>query len=693
MKYALLSILSVLFVSTYGQEGPGFMVSSRLDFEHFETYQGTPSEFQSFTLQAENVDYLHIDINVYDAFSRDAFEIDTDSNFTNPRSFIYVSEQFHYGTYYVRLRADAPVMKASGEVRIYSPGLEDVWIHFYNAEVYYVEHENNIQVSTIAGTGQYGYVDGGAEVAKFSSPVAIDIDSKGNIYVADHGNYCVRKITPEGVVSTLAGTNQSGYVDGNSTVAQFELLTGLTVGLDDNIYVSEYSRVRKITPEGIVSTFAGNAEGDTLDGEGQDASFLAINGLDADKEGNIYAVTNRRIRKITPEAVVSTIAGASLSTNILDGNGRYARFGGISDISVTDSGVIYVVDAGKYIRKMDTNGDVSTIAGQSYKRFDDGDALTQATFDNLSGLVAKNDGTLYLTDKYNNKVRKLSKSGYVTTLAGNGKREIIDGEGVKSGFGYPDGIVFDLEGNLIVSDQFLNRIRRIAIGEANNDLAQSPQQLILDSILVDSVSKYAKGRQVNSSCTTDAESNNTIDAFYSFTATKESMGIELKIGNPNWLVTMELVNPETYESIPNQCKKGVDAGNEIRNYTFQNLEEGKTYLLRLEIGEPNGEESIITLGSGDEFEIRFTDITVDLQEQINVNSSLLLYPNPTQSAVNIKSDDKIGLVEVFELNGRKVLSTTNQTQIDISGLESGIYYVNVFSQAGDKLSTVNVVKK
>ena len=184
-------------------------------------------------------------------------------------------------------------------------------------------------VTTIAGSTQ-GYSDGTGTVARFVGPNGLVVDAFGNIFVADTYNHKIRKITPAGVVTTFAGSTQ-GHSDGTGTAAQFSGPTGIAIDGSNNIYVSSGS-IRKITPTGVVTTIVGSAE------------FNFPHGLDIDIWGNLYVADyfNHRIRKVAQNGTVTTIAGNL--QGFLDGNFSIARFNQPSDVAVDSSGNLYVAD-------------------------------------------------------------------------------------------------------------------------------------------------------------------------------------------------------------------------------------------------------------------------------------------------------------------------------------------------------------
>jgi len=314
-------------------------------------------------------------------------------------------------------------------------------------------------VSTIAGSTS-GFADGLGTAAQFERPIGVGVDSSGNIYVADYVNYRIRKITPAGEVSTFAGSGTSGLADGVGSAAQFHSPIDIAVDLSDNTYVVEHHghRIRKITPAGEVSTFAGGTRG-FADGLGTAARFDYPLGIAADLSGNIYVAdrNNHRIRKITPAGEVSTVAGST--SGFSDGLGTAAQFDGPTSIAVGSSGNIYVTDGGNNrIREISPAGEVSTLAG-STSGFSDG-LGSEAQFYYPNGIALDSSGNIYVTDNGNNRIREISPVGEVSTLAGS-TIGFSDGLGSEAQFNKPSSIAVDLSDNIYVADQENHRIRKI----------------------------------------------------------------------------------------------------------------------------------------------------------------------------------------------------------------------------------------
>ena len=314
-------------------------------------------------------------------------------------------------------------------------------------------------VTTLAGSTA-GYLDGAPSSAQFNLPFGITVDASGNSYVADFINNRIRKITAAGVVSTFAGGTQ-GSADGTGTAAQFFRPIDITIdNITGNLYVSDQQncRIRKITPGGVVTTLAGSTCGFT-DGTGTAAKFAYPFGIAIDALQNIYVADsdNHKIRKITPGGVVTTVAGST--AGFANGNVSIAQFSDPFGLCVDSSGVIYIADSNNHkIRKI-TNGEVTTVAGNA-QGYADGTGIA-AQFNRPYKLVLDASQNLYIADTYNHKIRKITTAGVVTTLAGSAQG-YTDGTGTAAQFNTPIGIVLDSSDNLFICDGGNNKIRKVA---------------------------------------------------------------------------------------------------------------------------------------------------------------------------------------------------------------------------------------
>lgn len=320
--------------------------------------------------------------------------------------------------------------------------------------------------STIAGTGSPGHADGNGIGASFNEPFGVATDTKGNIYVVDQLNNTIRKITPSGVVTTLAGSGTIGKADGTGTAASFNNPTGIAVDVAGNVYVADVSNneIRKINPAGVVTTLAGSGAQGAANGSGTAASFSNPSGLAVDGAGNIYVadLSNNLIRKITPGGVVTTLAGSGLSGSA-DGTGTNASFNQPYGLAVDSKGNVYVADWGNNeIRKITPSGVVTTVAGGIAPGDVNGQG-TAARFNKPFGIAIDENGYIYVVDTGNEKIKVISPSGLVTTVAGSGAKGSDNGLGSQASFYQPVGVVSDGAGDVYVADEFNNLIRRIVV--------------------------------------------------------------------------------------------------------------------------------------------------------------------------------------------------------------------------------------
>lgn len=277
--------------------------------------------------------------------------------------------------------------------------------------------------STLAGQpGVAGYADGLGRFAQFDAPTGIGFDLAGNAYVADSGNLVIRKITQAGVVTTLAGTVESpGSDDGVGADARFDFPSGIAVDPEGNVYVTDQvnSTIRKIDPRGVVATLAGAAGHlGSEDGLGSAARFSLPGGIAADCFGNLFVADtgNNTVRKITPNGLVSTIAGVAGQPGFADGLGLNSRLNHPTGIAVDLWGNLYIADQqNAVVRKIDTQGEVSTLAG-SPGLFGNADGLrADARFSSPSAVAVAANGMVYVADGTNS-IRTISPDGLVSTL-------------------------------------------------------------------------------------------------------------------------------------------------------------------------------------------------------------------------------------------------------------------------------------
>lgn len=309
-------------------------------------------------------------------------------------------------------------------------------------------------VTSVAGVSNtFGSADGKGAAAAFNQPFGLSCDAAGNVYVADEYNNLIRKITPDGTVSTLAGGGPGAHTDGTGSAASFGRPSDVAVDASGNVYVADEMNllIRKITPSGVVSTLAGNGSNQPRDGQGAAASFAGPLGVAVDGSGNIFVADLAgagQIRKITPAGLVTTVySGSSLNP---------------WQLAVDKSGNIYVTDGnGNSIKKITQSGVMTVFAGNNNIIGGDIDGTgTGAAFYLPLGITIDGNGNLFVIDTGNGLIREVTPSAVVTTIGG---RSPVNQYGpvtqaVLSGV---QGIAVDTNGNIYFT--YGNEIRKISM--------------------------------------------------------------------------------------------------------------------------------------------------------------------------------------------------------------------------------------
>ena len=321
-------------------------------------------------------------------------------------------------------------------------------------------------ISTVAGNSSWGRI------------FQAGVDSAGNLYTPDYDNAVVYKTDRFGSTSTIAGTGTAGYSgDGGTALnARLSRPAGVAVTPDGVIYIGDSGndRIRKITPSGIITTYAGTGTAGFA-GDGGPAASARLNGpftLALDGVGALYFVDyeNHRVRKIKTDGTISTVAGSGAT--------RYAGDSGLATASsifpgwiyVTPDGTIYLTDDGlstnanQRVRKVATNGTISTVAGSGTIGYaGDGGPATAAVFNTTAGVAADLYGNVYIADADNARIRKVTPNGLIATFAGTGKAGFSGDGGAASAalLNHPSAMTIDSDGNLFVVDQAYKRIRKI----------------------------------------------------------------------------------------------------------------------------------------------------------------------------------------------------------------------------------------
>ena len=333
-------------------------------------------------------------------------------------------------------------------------------------------------ITTFAGTGEEGYGgdDGPATEAELDWPTGVAVDGAGNVYIADRNNERVRRVDPAGIITTFAGNGEWGYDSdedgGPATSALLNRPTGVAVDTEGNLYVADRNnhRIRKVDAEGVITTIAGMAD-EGFSGDGGPAASAQLNkpsGIAIDEDGYVFIADrdNNRIRQIDPDGMISTFIGAKDGSGESGTEGRLAAPRGVA---VDAEGNVYISDKfNNRVRKIDADGIITTFAGSGEKGpFEDEDAIgdggpaIDARLRGPTGLAFDAEGNLYITDPGNHRIRKVDAQGMITTIAGSGERSFSGDEGpaAEAQFSLPVGFEIDVDGNIYIADYAYPRNR------------------------------------------------------------------------------------------------------------------------------------------------------------------------------------------------------------------------------------------
>lgn len=329
-------------------------------------------------------------------------------------------------------------------------------------------------IATVAGNGSHSFFgtngDGGpATAAYLNGPSSVAVDESGNLYIAEAGH--IRKVDSNGAIWTLAGRGPTGFSgDGGPAVnASLSGSLGIAVDLHGNLYIADRGnhRVRKVDTSGIISTVAGNG-GTGSSGDGGPAGAAQLGSpsrVAVDSNGNIYIVDSQRLRKLSSDGTINTVAGTGQAG--FSGDGGPAVRGQLENpqgVALDRFGDVYIADTSR-VRRIDTAGVITTIAGSGTVRFyGDGGPATSAQLGWPDGIAVGGDGSIFIADSTNDLIRKIDIDGIIHTIAGTGEPGFSGdgGPAVNARFRYPRGIALDASGALYVADVFNHRIRKIA---------------------------------------------------------------------------------------------------------------------------------------------------------------------------------------------------------------------------------------
>jgi sugar lactone lactonase YvrE len=362
------------------------------------------------------------------------------------------------------------ISRSSEQVIVKIPSLAgtgniDIWYKGKMVEGPVFTYDSILLVTTIAGSStEWGEVNGKGPDARFNHPVGIAVDHSGNVYVAEAGGSAIRKIDTAGNVTTLAGpaTSERGYADGTGSSAMFSSPLGLCIDQTGSLYVADQFnyRVRKVSPAGVVTTFAGTASNGSpsdgaIDGDGSIATFDTPFGVACDKNGNIYVADsyNNKIRKITKTGVVSSLAGGDYyHYGQQDGQGSSARFYSPTAVAVDSQGNVYTIDSeGELLRRIKPDGTVNTLLGPR-----EPDITGPYDLFHSVALATDKNGNVFFSISAG--IMEMSPDGKITRYATGGIGE-TDGPAQLATYRAIAGIAVDDAGTLYITDN--DRVRKI----------------------------------------------------------------------------------------------------------------------------------------------------------------------------------------------------------------------------------------
>lgn len=356
------------------------------------------------------------------------------------------------------------------------------------------------QVSPVAGTRRSGFSgDGGpATAAQLRDPTALALDARGNLYIADTGNHRIRRVAPDGTVTTVAGSGTPGFSGdgGPATAAALLRPEGVTVDATGNLFIADTGnqRIRKVTLSGRISTVAGSGQygygGDG--GPATGARLYQPAGLAAGADGSVYVAdqSNHRIRRLGPDGQMTTVAGTGDPGFGGDGGpALQAEVSGATGLAAGPDGSLYVADTNNHrIRRVAPDGVVSTLAGDASPGFrGDGGPAAMARLRYPRAVALDASGNLYVADTGNQRIRRIAPDGTITTVAGSGEAGLAGDGGPATGARLqdPQAVAAGADGRVYIADTGNHRIREVLPGGAIRTLGvsglRSPGALALDA--------------------------------------------------------------------------------------------------------------------------------------------------------------------------------------------------------------------
>jgi uncharacterized protein (TIGR03437 family) len=330
-------------------------------------------------------------------------------------------------------------------------------------------------LTRVAGNSRAGFSgDGGPAVnAQLNGPSGIAVDSAGNVLIADSRNNRIRKVSSNGIITTLAGNGTLGYSGDGGTATHAQLTGPGAVAVDSagNLWFTDNLRVRKVSPDGVITTVAGTGV-QGLSGDGgpaTSAQFWFLGSLVTDTAGNLFIADSgsNRVRKVSSGGTITTVAGNGSGSYSGDGGPAVnAQLGEPEGLALDGAGNLFIGDYVNHrIRRVDSRGIITTVAGSGNPGYSgDGGPAVGAQLSGPTGVAVDGAGNVFLVDTFNSRIRKISSGGIITTAAGNGFYSYSgDGGPATSAQLYgPSGVALDGNGNLFIADSGNNRVRQLS---------------------------------------------------------------------------------------------------------------------------------------------------------------------------------------------------------------------------------------
>jgi hypothetical protein len=553
-------------------------------------------------------------------------------------------------------------------------------------------------INTIAGTGSpsYGGDGAAATLAQISDPTSVKVDAAGNIYIVDRGNECIRKVNTAGTISTIAGTaGSSGYSGdgGAATAAQINSPSSVAVDGSGNIYITDYgnNRIRKVDASGIITTIAGGTtSGSTGDGgPATDALLNRPQGINVDAAGNVFFVDeqNHAVRKITVSTgIISRVAG--IGTSGSGGDGGSATAANMlfpKDVVVDPMGNVFIADYGNHrIRKVNTSGIISTIAGGATSGSTTGGYAVDALINHPYAVALDNQGNLLFNDQGNNFIRIIFTSGIMTAIVGNGFYGFT-GDGGNPGTAKIStiGIAADTSGNTYLAEYGYHRIRKVT---ASGITLSGTKSICLGnpSTLTASLSGGTWGSYDTTIATVDASGVVTgltagIATLFYFTSSGGSATVNVSVNPaPAAIAGTTTVCIAATTTLTNATAGGTWSSS---NGAIATIDAAGTYT-----GIAAGSAVMTYTIAGGCYATQAIDVIscpINVKSEPETSATISLYPNPSSGTINISlpENGSVATITVSDMYGR-VLETFEAAKVrnfqhSMTGVPAGNYIIQI----------------